>query len=203
MKIPKYKYVKNIIHAYKERAFQIRFPGGTSYAGDKNAVVIAPVFNSLGKVYFIVVPYQVGSGLDNNLDNTIENEKDLAARKLLDETGLIADNDDLIPILKVVVSNIFQNCGKHTKYYFILKKFGGGFINLDNCSFLNRETGTPFLVPGPLLVRELYKGHLNAFVEAINYLSSKLKKDDYLSIKKGIETRKRKDDRVIHLKNPK
>jgi len=196
-----YQQVKEKIRYYKERGFQIRFPGGTSYFGDKNAIVITPVFNSFGKVAFVIIPYQVDSGLPIVLGKRKESPKSLAARKLFDETGLIAEDENLVKVGDPILLKSRKGREKHTKYCFLLKSFHGGFLNLDNSSFLSRETGTPFTVHGPLLAHELYHGHLVFFAKAVDSMFDVLQKDDYCSIMREIIKRKPGVDWKIHLEH--
>jgi ADP-ribose pyrophosphatase YjhB (NUDIX family) len=187
-----YRDAKEKFLHYKNRGFfQFRFPGGTSENGEINAVVIIAVFDPIGKVLFVVVPYDPKSNLENKVGDKKELAAHLAVRKAREETGLEITICSLRPILKVIVAdNRYKDVDKkHTKYFYLVEKFEGSFINLDNSSFLNTETATPFLAPGELVAKEIYWGHFAAFKEAIRRLSPKIKNEELYSIELSIEKR--------------
>lgn len=185
-----YKYAKYLIWNYESRGFQIRFPGGTSWNGEINSLVVAYEFSPEGKIFFIVVPYDLNSNLVHKQINKKENPKFLAIRKLRKETGLIAKTEDLIQIMKFVVkNNTRHDKSVHTKYFYLLENFSGKFLELENSSLLNRETSTPFMVPGPLLAQKIFIRHLPVLKCAISHLNSKIDRDDYNLMKIAIEKR--------------
>jgi hypothetical protein len=179
MRLWGYKYAKYLIRNYRMRGFQIRFPGGTSWNGELNSLVIAIEFNLQGKIFFVVIPYDPKSNLEREQKTKKETPKLLAQRKLREETGLSALASDFVLIMKMIVNNnLLNDNSKHTKYFFVIEKFSGKFLDLSNSSFLNRETATPFMVPGPLLAQTIFYGHIPAFKYAISYFSSRLDKKD-------------------------
>jgi hypothetical protein len=180
MKFWKYGQVKAYIKAYQKRGFfQIRFPGGTSWDGKMNSVILVAVFDSLGRLYFVVIPYDPKSSLVNEERNEIETKVGLAIRKLEKEVGLTASPCDLKLILVIVVNdNRSKGHEKHIKYFYLLEKFSGEFVDRENSSFLNTETATPFLIPAPLLAKVIFRGHFLAFKKAIEKLHSRLTRND-------------------------
>lgn len=173
-----FRSVKELILYYKKRGFfRFHFPGGTSENGNINAVTIVVVFDPYGNVLFVMIPYDPNSNLENVVSNKKETPAHLAARKLEFETGLAARTCDFRPVLKVIVADkrVKKSDNKHTKFFYLLDRFTGNIINLDNSSFLNKETATPFLSPGEIVAKEIFHGHLAAFKEAVNMIGSWVK----------------------------
>ncbi len=192
MRLWEYKYAKYLIRNYGARGFQIRFPGGTSWNGELNSLIIAIEFNPQGKVFFVVIPYDPKSNLVREQKAKKETPKILAQRKLREETGLSALTSDFVLIMKMVVNNnLLNDDSKHTKYFYIVEKFSGKFLDLSNSSFLNRETATPFMVPGPLLAQTIFHGHIPALKYAISHLSSRLEKKDFELMNIALNKRER------------
>ena len=203
---PDYLRTKYKIRKYKQKKFRAQFAGGASYYGDKNSIIIIVVFDSEGKVFFIIVPYKINSNLlkeikdsENNEENIHvwdEDERDLAIRKLYEEVGLIANKSDLVSLVPRIVPSRKEGQDIHTKYCFVLENFSGELLTNSSRGLLRLETDLPFLVPGPLLAGELYIGHLDYFEEAIDLLKNKLRAGEYSSMKRIIlERRKRKSFR--------
>ena len=185
-----YQKIKLLIRSFKSRGFQIRFPGGTSLDGKINSVVLATRINSHNKIFFIVVPYDPASKLVNKILNKKENEKSLALRKLREETGMIASSDDLKLIGKIEIpNNLLKDGSMHTKYFFLLEKFEGKLIELENSSMLRRETSTPFFVPGVLLSQTIFNRHLLPLRYAINYVKHRIDEKEFNTIIREIDKR--------------
>lgn len=199
MKFWRYSQVKAFMEAFKRRGFfQIRFPGGTSWNGEINAVVIVAVFDPNRKLYFLVIPYDPKSFLKNMEITKNEPPKILAIRKLKQETGLKAESSDLVLLWKDIVDDnrLNQKNKKHTKYFYLLEKFSGTLLDLENSSFLNKETATPFLIPSPLLAKELFGRHLEAYKIAVNKLLCKMTNEDIYATKLALEDREKKVHRL-------
>ena len=190
-----FKDSRFLIDSYKSRGYQIRFPGGTSWNGDINAIIAIINFDQYKQLYFVVVPYDPDSRIVNKKNHKRETKDKLAIRKIGQETGLFAETCNLKLLLKTFVPNNRYKSKDfvHIKYSFLLEKFNGNLSNYDNSSFLSRETGTPFFVPAILLAREIYFKHLTTFEEAINYLSSRLTAENLFFINREIKKRKAQD----------
>ncbi len=178
----RYKVLKEIIESYKKAGFhQIRFPGGTSFDGKKNSIVLIAIFDDFNHLFFVVVPYDSSINKNHKNDEKENDEKEineryLAIKKVREETGLIAISSDLQLLMKIIIPDNRGNGENHEKFFFLLEKFSGKLIDKGN-SFLNVETKTPLVIPAPLLAKFLFRGHFLSFEKALEVLSSKIKKE--------------------------
>jgi ADP-ribose pyrophosphatase YjhB (NUDIX family) len=150
----------------------IHLPGGTSKDGScSSTVVIVKFFKK--EFYFVAMPYNSSAKTNGHNKKDNESPEQIARREVMEETALSIELADLHPLFDVPVKdNRPEHVGKiHRKYFYFADTFTGNLFEFKGPSPIDDgETAAPVMIPASLLMKIIFKGHLEALKTAICYL---------------------------------
>jgi len=162
----------------KEEGFdRIHLPGGSSWDNSFCASTIVFVYDPDTKdVYFAGIPYN-SNYMNSNGNNKKQGEtpEETAIREVLEECGVHGFKSDLLSLSKsnYSVSDINDPERRHFKYYFLLQIFSGEFFSFEGPNPIDQGVAAPLLIPSRLFKEVLFKKHLPAFQEAVEFIMAK------------------------------
>ena len=173
-------YLQEIENLQKKKFDQIKFPGGTSKDGSHYSGVIAYFFDGK-KVHFLVLPYNRRYHFHGIPKEAVHTKKEgetpieTACREFLEETGLSLDPAALTEVeaARVFIPQGYTEQGTrrldHTKRFFVCRITAMPETMTPHAP--DMETSDPVLIEAGVLLKVIFKNHLNPLEEAVSMLS--------------------------------